>query len=528
MTPAFIADSDEESETDTFSPPPAAQVEEPSFASTNSEPVSLATSSTDTTFFQGIYHEQQIAAAREQQLRTHGGLNETLPPTAPTGTEQTDPVSLPSQYPEGTPLTVGDTNRSNASNPIKSAIMRGKKVRQDTVRAADPYAFPSSAEEDESRGGHRAGRMMAVSSSLAYRGAGVGGVDEEDAMGPPLRKRQRLNPRGNDCIDSSLPPTAPQMYSSIPPTMPPVVVDEITNNENTERSSTQLVPTMDISDDPSLMIHPRGLTSNQKQQYIAVDLAAREGNEDIMNQTPRQSRARSQRQRTNATASKPETPKRRAKSKPDKDVVKSPQLGTPEQTQEGKHIVVLDDSEDEAYGGNDTQVVKEIERKLAADEIQPLTTPATKRTRGRPKKAESQAQGALAIPSEPKRAPESGRALKKRGRPRKAETAVVVETKLEVVEEDEAQTEVPEGGGAKHEKIITTDVKTEDQTKPNDVKVDDEKAAGGSLVTAKKTPQKPAGKRIETPQMGSTGKPLYRIGLSKRSRIAPLLKSLPK
>ncbi|KAM3511266.1 hypothetical protein MY11210_005067 [Beauveria gryllotalpidicola] len=539
MARAFIADSDDESERDAFSPPPAAQAEEPhSFVSTASEPVSLATSSTDPVFFQGIYYEQQSAAAREQQLRGVGAGSGNLPMTAPTATEQTDPVSLPSQYPDGTPLVIGDSNRGYASRAVKSAIMREKMTRQDITGTADPYAFPSSAEEDQGGGARRAGWKVATGSSVAYHGTGGVAVDEEENMAPPSRKRQRLSRRRNDAVDSSLPPTALPIHSSIPPTMPPVNVDE-TIDARVAHVTSSLMPTMPIGDDPPLIVNARGLTSSQKEQHVAVELPA---SSDLQNQAdqkntsdqlPPQSSATPQRQKTpskKSTPPKSEAAKqRRGKFQSGEDLMSSTQVNTPDETQEKHPTVVLPDSEDEGHQENDTQLVNDPE-----PQAEPHTMPAqaTGKKRGRPKKAVKQTEEAATTQLEVSESQKPATVPKKRGRPKKSETLGI--KKQEEVIEVEAD-EAPIKPTNEHIAEIATETentsgsKVEDAISLNNVKVDDGKTCKPLPgVTAAETPQKPAGKKTATPQKGSASKPLYRIGLSKRSRIAPLLKSLPK
>ncbi|KAM3499685.1 hypothetical protein MY10362_007071 [Beauveria mimosiformis] len=537
MARAFIADSDDESECDTFSPPPAAQAEEPhSFVSATSEPVSLATSSTDPVFFQGIYYEQQSAAAREQQLRGVGAGSGNLPMTAPTGTEQTDPVSLPSQYPDGTPLVIGDSNRGNASRAVKSAIIREKMTRQDTTRTADPYEFPSSAEEDQGSGARRAGWKMATGSSVACHGTGGVAVDEEENMAPPSRKRQRLSRHRNDAVDSSMPPTALPIHSSIPPTMPPVNLNE-TIDARTADIMSSLMPTMPIGDDPSLIINARGLTSSQKEQYIAVELPAssdlqnQADQKDISDQLPPQSSATSQRQKTPTKKSTP--PKSRAakqrhgKFQSGEDLTSSIQVNTPVETQEKHSMVVLPDSEDEGHQENDTQLAYDPEPQA---EPRTMRAQATRRKRGRPKKVVKQTEEAATTQLEVEESQKPATVPKKRGRPKKSETLGVNEQEVIEVEAEEA----PPKTADEHFANIATETEDTRGSKVEDVislnvKVDDAKICKPPPgVTAAETPQKPAGKRTATPQKGSASKPLYRIGLSKRSRIAPLLKSLPK
>ncbi|EJP61679.1 uncharacterized protein BBA_09389 [Beauveria bassiana ARSEF 2860] len=538
MARAFIADSDDESERDAFSPPPAAQAEGPhSFVSTASEPVSLATSSTDPVFFQGIYYEQQSAAARAQQLRGVGAGSVNLPMTAPTGTEQTDPVSLPSQYPDGTPLVIGDSNRGYASRAVKSAIMREKMTRQNTTRTADPYEFPSSAEEDRGGGARRAGRKTATGSSVAYRGTGGVAVDEEENMAPPSQKRQRLSRRRNDAVDSSMPPTALPIHSSIPPTMPPVNLDENIEAKPAHITSS-LMPTVPMNDDPSLIINARGLTSSQKEQYVAVeqpassDLQNQADQQDTSDQLPLQLSATSQRQKTQtkkSTSRKSKAAKqRRGKFQSGEDLTSFTQVNTPDETQERYPTVVLPNSEDDGHQENDTQPVNDPEPQA---ETRTMPDQAIRKKRGRPKKIVKQMKKAATTQLEAAESQKPATVPKKRGRPKKFETLGVKKQEVIEVEAYEAPTKPTDGhiAGVVTETEDTSDSKVEEAVSLNNVKVDDGKICKPAPgVTAAETPQKPAGKRTATPQMGSASKPLYRIGLSKRSRIAPLLKSLPK
>lgn len=535
MAPAFIADSDDESEGNTFSPPPAAQAEDdPSFASTRSEPASLATSSTDPHFFQGIYKEQQIAAAREQRLRDGDGDIGSFQLTAPTGTEQTDPVLLPSQYPEGKSLAVGDRNRGNTSHAVKSVIMKGKRMRQDMAGAIDPYAFPSSAEEDQRVGGPQAGWVPTT--DLTYCGNSNTGIEEEEKMGPPSRKKQRLSGRANDGVDSSLPPTAPPIYSSIPPTMPPGDLGEtaVVNNANDPGI---LAPAMSTGEDSSLIINPTGLSSSQKEQYVALELLRssdperQREHEDALPQLPTDSSAQSQRQRTPSKRSSPSTSRttrqRRGKSQPGGYIAASIQLGTPEQTQENHSTKVLLNSDDEEYEMNGTRAAKETKVEDDVYEIPPSRVKPAKKKRGRPKKAGKETQEAVAMQLETTEGIKPEKVARKRGRPKKSESVVEEEAEqlteinlddapAQVAEEDEAKDEARDAGDAQNVTVF------------QHVTVDNESALETPSVAAKETPQKRAGKRTSTPQTGSAGKPPYRIGLSKRSRIAPLLKSLPK
>lgn len=540
MAPAYIADSDDESEGNSYSPPPAAQAEQPPSFCSKSDTVSLATSSTDPTFFRNIYKEQ-IAAAREQQGQLSQLRGGQLQFTAPAGTEQTDPVSLPSQYPEDAPLTVGDANRGYAS-ALKSVIMKEKAQRQDDVgQAVDPWAVPSSPEEDSIESKKKLGWTMGVNSSAAYGitreyEAGEDEAGEDEQMRPPSRKRQRLMAEEQGNIESSLPPTALPMNSSLPPTMP--ISNNSPYNANFDDLPSTLVPTISIGNDPSLIINPIGLTNSQKEQYETLELPVSSNTEqkqhlervhgESSNEVAPQSSAKSQRRKTpkkKTKSSRQKTKRQSVKATSSELVIESIQLGTPEQTQEGKPVVVLPDSEDESYGGDDDiQGAPRHEPKADVYEIQPSPVKVTKKKRGRPKRGEKEDTDTNAGLPEPMEPQNKGKQVKRRGRPKKSAPTVVQDEQEAADEEtDKIQNEALKETKTGNDKTAdVVDATAHDAPSPHkDIDVP-------PVLMARETPQKPVPKKLATPQPGSTGKPIYRIGLSKRSRIAPLLKSLPK
>ncbi|KAJ2968535.1 hypothetical protein NQ176_g9131 [Zarea fungicola] len=534
MAPAYIADSDDESEGNSYSPPPAAQAEQPPSFCSKSDTASLATSSTDPTFFRNIYKEQ-IAAAREQQGHLSQLRGGQLQFTAPAGTEQTDPVSLPSQYPEDAPLTVGDANRGY-SNALKSVIMREKALRQeDGGQAVDPWAVPSSAEEESMGSKKKFGWTMNVNSSVAYANAREYGASEDEQMRPPSRKRQRLMAEGQDSnIESSLPPTALPINSSLPPTMP------ISNNtaylDNFDDLPSTLVPTMSIGNDPSLIINPIGLTNSQKEEYETLEVPVSSNTEqkqhleqphgESPNKAAPQSSAKSQRRKTpkkKTKSSQQKTKRRSVKPAITELVTESVQLGTPEQTQEGKPVVVLPDSEDEGYGEDgDIQGAPRHEPEDDVYEMQPSSVKETRKKRGRPERGEREETGTNTGLPEPMGPQNNRKQVMRRGRPKKS-AQTVVEEEQEADEMDKIQNKpLEETKTGNDETADVVDTTAQDAPSPHkDIEVN-------PVVISRGTPQKPEHKKLATPQPGSTGKPIYRIGLSRRSRIAPLLKSLPK
>ena len=152
----------------------------------------------------------------------------------------------------------------------------------------------------------------------------------------------------------------------------------------------------------------------------------------------------------------------------------------------------------------------------------PVAT-APKKTRGRPKKKNDNGV------SDEKA---SIKAKKKRGRPKKADTEIDVaqqdgpaETVLKSEQRDNMSEDHPEI------KPDLQDMELADQLKEEKRPESPPKPATGDvpcLRDAEDSVPLEKGKFIPPSAASTAGRPLYRVGLSKRMRIAPLLKSVPK
>lgn len=178
-----------------------------------------------------------------------------------------------------------------------------------------------------------------------------------------------------------------------------------------------------------------------------------------------------------------------------------------------------------------------------------LAEKTSRKGRGRPKKKSTTPTAEPAETAEPNGPALShaaeGRSVtkgkRKRGRPKKAEQTEVEEAREEVKEDDEGDTrvdtkkaktedsgKVPDGV-ATHESGETVD----DAEPPKISKKQREPAVTDRNTSEDKTEAKQEGRATtskpfsKTPNsavLSSASKPLYRVGLSKKSRIAPLLK----
>jgi hypothetical protein len=202
--------------------------------------------------------------------------------------------------------------------------------------------------------------------------------------------------------------------------------------------------------------------------------------------------------------------------------------------------------------------------------VKPTKTKA-KKSRGRPKKksAENDIPLTESLPPPPEAAESAAKAKKKRGRPRKSEQADTkeespkigdplsenhaslseeslrpgkkakseiedIETRDELAEDDDAQPSFKSNSRESHAlKESDSNVLAKSKTVSN--MDDDATSKVPDATTTFEKEQKPerltVSSRGSTPSKGLSSiinKPVYRVGLSKRSRIAPLLKCLRK
>jgi hypothetical protein len=202
--------------------------------------------------------------------------------------------------------------------------------------------------------------------------------------------------------------------------------------------------------------------------------------------------------------------------------------------------------------------------------VKPTKTKA-KKSRGRPKKtaAENDIPLTESLPPPPEAAESAAKAKKKRGRPRKSEQADTkeespkigdplsandaslseeslrpgkktkseiedIETRDELAEDDDIQPSFKSNSGENHV-LKESDRNVLAKSKPTSNMDEDATSKVPDATTTFEKEQKPerptVSSRGSTPFKGLSSiinKPVYRVGLSKRSRIAPLLKCLRK
>lgn len=519
MPRPLIADSDDESEAP-YSPPPQYRQERDASSGIQSH----ETASTDPLFFQRVFTEHSVAA-REQQLhqaatdmvdeetssvnpKTHRASAQAPQDTTPQKNENGDPWQVPSSpglEAEGVsdvtePLRLGDENKSST---VASSRKRRPLSNSLTPRKATP--------EDDS-------------------GAGEGSRNHRARK---RRKKDTFNPM----IEK--------------PSVDIIDISSSSDSEGTEVYGRQV----GHQKQASLMVAPPRLCDSQKKQYEAIGTQSTE----VLSSATRR-RIREDMHRSSGTATNINTPRsddplieagvstqaaagrsrasriRRRSSSPDvisADTIDAIEQGEPQATMEDDDPLVdeladLDHVEDPQPKWLDTDD--------DPDYGSPVKSPPKKRRRGRPKKGETAQQ----IGTKPTAAGETGDVKdlpapvrKKRGRPRKSE--VKVSPPPEEDQGDGLGSPAAEASVAVDEKEQENagDIATNEQGSDGETskeKVTQETGLTTTTAEAVKTPPK-----TKTAAMAETkvtasklGGPVYRVGLSKKSRIAPLLKMVKK
>jgi hypothetical protein len=507
---------------------------------------SLTTSSTDPAYFQSIYKEQVAAAAQQQQQQ--GQL--ITPQEA--GTQQTweatDPVSLPSQYVNihtVTDKTNGLIGVGNVGDGVEGA--------RTVAGTGDLWDVPSSPEQGWSTTSRR-GRSK---------------KDKGDGSSRPLRVNAS-NGNGNrgrvwesdDASRAKKRPKLDQAQDENAEFAQRQVMDRELQNGTAEGfADSSLPPTMPMQSDPPLVITTQLLSNSQRMEYQNVELLSSRPDENMQSsqQSPAKETATAgPRKRKGKSSSKQGTRKRQAKKK---------------RQELSEEIIVVEDPAEEAtqdHAGYDDAGIPDAQlRNLPdsddayEDEIVALDTqtdgkaikPPTKpNKRGRPRKSvkEEKTEDPLPEPASEATREVSQPAKKKRGRPRKEKPSEIkqaiqsspVEGKVEVAEDNDTQHNVAPAAdvqpAADRHTIANddtlpelADTATDDSAggekmqAAKEGKSSDEAKASSSTVLSRK---QPLGKQLDSKASTSAGgkPPLYRVGLSRRSRITPLLKIVRK
>lgn len=471
MTPAIIADSDEEDGYESATDNPIETTETVADGSKSTNGVSNPSESTDPTLFQNVFNEQ-LQAADEHARKSAEVQDETYAKE-----QDTSLWDVPSS-----PEVQQTKGRKKAVQPASTART---KITRGLRRQLDNIGYVSEGDEDETYGEDNAS-------------------DREQS--PANKKRRRLNSAAGK----------PSEADRLPSTLP-------------------------VESQGSFLVTPAILSTSQKQQYEALATAR--------SSPPTQSAPLPLGQRcinlaSSGSATNVNTPRTElAKS----SYTKSSPGGTQAQgskatrcssaRQRRQASVDVDEEQGHEYIPNELKQERNEEHEEEAD-IDAEPAPP-KKQRGRPKKKANadKAENIRQAPEKPRR---------KRGRPKKSDAALPADTGEEgdAEKEDERISVVIEEAQGTKDELQTVKSEDDELKTAQSVHDGDENTAIGEIQQDKGEDEKEnkemlqnkatvtpgvSKTKLSTPiSVGDSGRPLYRVGLSKRSRIAPLLKMIRK
>ncbi|KAF4435974.1 hypothetical protein F53441_13360 [Fusarium austroafricanum] len=610
MPPIVILDSDDD-EDGSFSPPPDVRMPfslappEAEAANDSSGRVSRATTSTNPSFFQNIYNEQNDAArgyVPEPTARSHDQDQQSISSsemTAPAPFKRTvtgiiEPSSFSSTRDQPAAREQRMAHRNGYGPDEWTQASTPGRRKAPTAIMDDPWGVPSSPDESPvrpkikikvKRSGAQSGSTR--DSQRPQESEKAPGSRSGRADNPPSGKKRRKASHSEPSFQGS---------NEVDLVTIPFSHDHQGEYHESQPAPTpsMLPPTLPINEDDSFFIAPNHLTDAQKLEYESVQLhssdspnhqlppvrqfeinLASSGDATNVN-TPRSNATYLMSTAPPPPASVMDLPRatigqttgHQWDSSP--DVISA--IDSPPRQKATKHLLEQTRHGDSPEPANneilEAQQTEQPElpamQEAAFDNYEPEKVAKTKKSRGRPKKKAAEeavpvAQTEVATPIE--------KAKKKRGRPRKSEQpdkkeespkvdqsastndaslseeAERPEKKAKVeAEEDESKDELAEetemGPSLKSNSRESPVLKESDPyalTKSVSSMDDDAMSKASHATTAEKEEkqqkqQKPAiSSRTSTPSKGLSSiinKPVYRVGLSKKSRIAPLLKCL--
>ncbi|KJZ80219.1 hypothetical protein HIM_00069 [Hirsutella minnesotensis 3608] len=593
MPPMVIADSDDDIDERSPSPVPQprqaiAAIDAPTRLSDH---VSQATISTDSAFFQSVFHEQNEAAiATYQQVSARQSGAAMHRQSSPDAIQQPFGLEPSSLFPDHEKSDRDALPISAPQTATEPAAMRATEVR-------DLWDVPSSPESKSASDAYRvrATRTKGVASVKITRGLRrnleqLGYESDEntradtsyeqagESMGSTRgNKKRKVDSSRGVGDDDGGPITGPKR----PPPTISAKADIISSSRGSVLATPRNIcePTLPVGSDSSFLIAPRPLSASQKGEYQnvdeliesspplrKVDIPVRgigsSGSATMIN-TPRSNLASSHdvglRARTpesEAICHMPlaQSARRRRNSSPDVIALVSPEQDqTHTDSRSIKTPCVSDARSDGDTGAGENSEITYTKRAADDDESDYALSEKPvkpKKQRGRPRKVplgESAEKTNLSAPVGGANSASPAAPKKKRGRPKKlqtlAETAnashdpLTTETISHAEKRNAAPAlEEPRGqAGMTSEMDARRDAKS--QTGSPSKTLDDklpppatpQKGSVASPAEAKGVNEdKGSSKMKESSWSKSAVKPLYRVGLSKRLRIAPLLKSLPK
>ncbi|KAH6969967.1 hypothetical protein DER45DRAFT_550925 [Fusarium avenaceum] len=627
MPPVIILDSDDDDEDLGYSPPrdvqapflPApAPAQTEAYADSDSfGRVSRATTSTDPSFFQNIYNEQNDAArgyVPEPTARSHdqdhsvSSSDMTAPaPFKRTVTGLIEPSSFPSQKDRAVRKEERMPGRDGPGGPDgwTPASTPGRR-KAPTAVMDDPWDVPSSPERPVrpkikiklKRSGVRSdstpeSRSIKESGKVAKAPSCMSEPSEDS---PSSKKKRRK-------VDHPEPPF--QGSNEMDLVTFPFSHDHEGDYRESQPAPTpsMLPPTMPVDEEASFFIAPNHLTDAQKLEYESVQLPS---SGSPYHQLPPVRQFEIQNLASSGDATNVNTPRPNATylmstAPPPSSIMNPPRatigrsngqrwdsspdviatIDSPPREKAASHRELPRQDDVPRPVDDGVTAVQQIEQaelpimqETVSDNhkhemaVKPTKAKA-KKSRGRPKKkaAENNISLAESLPPPPEAAESAAKAKKKRGRPRKSEQADTKEESPKIEESlstnDASLSEESLRPGKKTKSEIK-ELESQDELAEDDDKqppskrniressvlkeadcnvltksissVDDDATSKvpGAITTVEKEqkPGKPTvSSRSSTPSKGLSSiinKPVYRVGLSKRSRIAPLLKCLRK
>lgn len=611
MPPIIILDSDDDEDDIGYSPPRNAQTAhfpvpaeaEAEGTSDSFGRVSRATTSTDPSFFQNIYNEQNDAARGYVPDPTEGSHDQH-------------------QY---------SSSDMTASTPFKRTVTGLLETSSSSAREqgnAGGQRMPTRNGPDEWTQASTPGRRKAPTAVMDDMWDVPSSPDERPVKPKIKIKWKRSGAQSNSTTDSGRMAKTPDSKSERPGDSPSSKrkrkkvdhpepsfqgsneVDLVTipfshdhegdHHDQSPPTPSMLPPTMPVNDDLSFFIAPNPLTDTQKMEYESMQLPSSDSPPhqlppvrqfNIQNIASSSEATNINTPRSNATYLMSTAPPPPASMDPPRATIgqatghrwdSSPDVIAAIDSPPSKNVSRLREqlTKDDAPGPADNELVELqqtepeqtgllIIQETTSDSYEPeiMTKPTkAKKPRGRPKKkaaaVEQDVPLADSLPAPPEVVESVTKPKKKRGRPRKSdaneespnigqslstndaslsEDAVQpekrvkieieeTETKDDLAEEDEAQVSIK---GSESPALEETDPNLSTRS----ISSIDDNTASKNPDTPRTAKQEVKPERSTISSRGSTpskglssiiNKPVYRVGLSKKSRIAPLLKCLRK
>ncbi|EQL03932.1 hypothetical protein OCS_00375 [Ophiocordyceps sinensis CO18] len=573
MSPIVIADSDDDIDErgNPLSPQPIQATASSDAHARSSDHVSLATGSTDPAFFQSVFNEQNEAATHE--TRQKSAVNRSVAALSSAVARLGGEVTASSRISDSAP-----TSQQSAFGEFPSPTSQRHHVAMMATATKDVWDVPSSPERKAlsgpskmkgsrskgvkiTRGSRKNLERLGCESEDEAKGEESRGHGRVDLTPAKERKRRRL-----DLCGSSWDTFSPGLTTILSQ-------DErepLNEREMGDAAVGELVPTLPES---SFLVAPIPLSASQKFGYQSIELVqgsppsrnpevpynkmGSSGTATNLN-TPRSDIASSHDVGIRAPTPESEAicnkrrmrppPRRRRSSSPDAIALTSHRQdkGAAEKP-EPKRASGTGDAErddhllDEELGGQ--QADDDSDFAVAA---KPVTG---KGPRGRPRKGAGSGGGKKTGAAAAADAGTQSKDMpkKKRGRPKKVKQGMKAdqESPGRVTLEAQASAGVEELGDvdAPRERPEDNKASSEKRGPCSPSQRHREEASDGSKRPT--AAEERAGKEDEIGRgkveeatdkskvkgsflLGLAGKPVYRVGLSKRLRIAPLLKTLPK